>query len=112
MVCARDNDYLSTGCLYDSGGQKINSKYQLHIIESQVPIVWQAFFGCHCIFLFILGPLIKNVNGKATLVGIVSWASNSTCNPEYPLGFVNVAKFTNWIYEKMLDDYMTDLPTL
>ena len=46
------------------------------------------------------------------MVGIVSWGyHNSTeCLPEYPMGFANVAKFTNWIYEKMLEDYMTDLP--
>ena len=48
-----------------------------------------------------------NVNGKATLVGIVSWTSDpDNCPPEYPAVFTDVSKYTNWIHEKM----MTDLP--
>ena len=48
-----------------------------------------------------------NVNGKATLVGIVSWSSDpDNCPPEYPSVFTDVSKYTNWIHEKM----MTDLP--
>ena len=65
------------------------------------------FCGCHCIFLFIIGPLVMNVNGKATLVGIVSWGTDKIeCPAKYPVVFANVAKYTHWIHEKM----MTDLP--
>ena len=41
-----------------------------------------------------------NVNGKATLVGIVSWASDPyNCPPEYPVVFTDVSKYTDWIDE-------------
>ena len=58
-------------------------------------------------FCLFLGPLVMNVNGKATLVGIVSWSSDpDNCPPEYPAVFTDVSKYTNWIHEKI----MTHLP--
>ena len=58
-------------------------------------------------FCLFLGPLTKNVNGKATLVGIVSWASDPVnCPPEYPIVFTDIFKYTDWIHEKM----MTHIP--
>ena len=46
-----------------------------------------------------------NVNGKATLVGIVSWKSDPfNCRPEYPIVFTDVSKYTDWIYE-MIDTH-------
>ena len=44
-----------------------------------------------------------NVNGKATLVGIVSWASDPyNCPPEYPVVFTDVSKYTDWIDEMVI----------
>ena len=50
----------------------------------------------------ISGGLIKNVEGKATIIGITSWGT-----PDCPVGrpgvYTNVAKFSNWIEEIMTD---------
>ena len=49
-----------------------------------------------------------NVNGKATLVGIVSWASDPyNCPPEYPVVFTDVSKYTDWIDEMVKKDTPT-----
>ena len=59
------------------------------------------------IILIILGGLIKNVEGKATIIGIISWGI-SKCPVGRPGIYTNVAKFSNWI-EKIMSD--TDTST-
>ena len=54
------------------------------------------------IILIILGGLIKNVKGKATIIGIISWGI-SKCPVGRPGIYTNVAKFSNWI-EKIMSD--------
>ena len=54
------------------------------------------------IILIILGGLIKNVEGKATIIGIISWGI-SKCPVGRPGIYTNVAKFSNWI-EKIMSD--------
>ena len=59
----------------------------------------------HCIHNFILiisGGLIKDVEGKATLIGITSWGMFG-CPVGRPGVFTNVAKFADWI-EKIITD--------
>ena len=50
-------------------------------------------------FLKLTGPLVKEVDGKATVVGIVSWVKNRDCRGTNV--FANVAKFTDWLQERM-----------
>ena len=56
--------------------------------------------------LIILGGLIKNVEGKATIIGIISWGI-SKCPVGRPGIYTNVAKFSNWI-EKIMRDTSTN----
>ena len=58
------------------------------------------------IILIILGGLIKNVEGKATIIGIISWGI-SKCPVGRPGIYTNVAKFSNWI-EKIMSDTSTN----
>ena len=58
------------------------------------------------IILIILGGLIKNVKGKATIIGIISWGI-SKCPVGRPGIYTNVAKFSNWI-EKIMSDTSTN----
>ena len=57
--------------------------------------------------MIISGGLIKNVKGKATLIGITSWGAPG-CPVGRPGVYTNVAKFSNWIEEIMTD---TDITT-
>ena len=50
--------------------------------------------------MIISGGLIKNVKGKATIIGITSW-STTGCPVGRPGVFTNVAKFADWIEEIM-----------
>ena len=58
------------------------------------------------VILIILGGLIKNVEGKATIIGIISWGI-SKCPVGRPGIYTNVAKFSNWI-EKIMSDTSTN----
>ena len=58
------------------------------------------------LILIILGGLIKNVEGKATIIGIISWGI-SKCPVGRPGIYTNVAKFSNWI-EKIMSDTSTN----
>ena len=46
--------------------------------------------------------MIKDVEGKATIIGIVSWGLKG-CPVGRPAVYTNVAKFSNWI-EKIISD--------
>ena len=59
-------------------------------------------------FLIISGGLIKNVEGKATIIGITSWGKN--CQLGRPGVFTNVAKFSDWI-EKIMTDTANNITT-
>ena len=46
--------------------------------------------------------MIKNINGKATIVGVFSWTvPKSKCAVKYPGVFTNVAKYLQWIKDTM-----------
>ena len=47
--------------------------------------------------------MIMNENGKATLVGIVSFGF-SCANPNYPGVYTKIASFHHWILSKMKHD--------
>ena len=57
--------------------------------------------------MIISGGLIKNVEGKATIIGITSWGYRS-CPVGRPGVFTNVAKFSDWI-EKIMNDTANDM---
>ena len=56
------------------------------------------------------GGLIKDVAGKATIIGIVSWGK-SGCPVGRPAVYTNVAKFSNWIEEIISDTNITTSTT-
>ena len=45
--------------------------------------------------------MIKNVNGKATVVGVFSWVADDKCAVKYPGVFMTVAKHLKWIKDTM-----------
>ena len=55
---------------------------------------------------FSSGGLIKDVEGKATVIGIVSWGLKG-CPVGRPAVYTNVAKFSNWIEKIMTDTKIT-----
>ena len=59
--------------------------------------------------MIILGGLIKNVEGKATIIGITSWGMIG-CPVGRPGVFTNVAKFSDWI-EKIMTDTANKITT-
>ena len=60
--------------------------------------------------MIISGGLIKNVKGKATLIGITSWGAPG-CPVGRPGVFTNVAKFADWI-EKIRTDSAENITTI
>ena len=71
-----------------------------------IPIIEELLYQYIDKILIILGGLIKNVEGKATIIGIISWGI-SKCPVGRPGIYTNVAKFSNWI-EKIMRDTSTN----
>nr|AYV99609.1 venom polypeptide [Dolopus genitalis] len=47
------------------------------------------------------GPLVQQVNGKMTIVGVISWAYTPCGSPNTPPAFTRVSHFVGWIHRTM-----------